>query len=160
MSKPSIARYYNKLVEDLSLQGLFLGEECTSLLELPVVGALQFRLISEKFFAQVSSPMMWGKTRVECVTEAGLRLSGEATPMAILATDGIGKGNLGMVMTFCSYSQVKMEASEVLTTLHQCDSPEPRVFTLWRGGWGIDHTPSLKRSYANVLKRLTTSPIL
>ena len=76
--------------------------------------------------------MTWGKTREEYVTDTSPRLSGEATPMAILVTDGVGKGDLGMVMTFCSHNQVKMEASEVLTALHQCDSPEPRVFMIRR----------------------------
>ena len=79
MSKSSIASCYDKLVEDPSLQGLFSGEVYMSLLELPVMGALQFRLISEKFFAQVSSLTIWGKTGVEYVTETSLRLDGEAT---------------------------------------------------------------------------------
>ena len=130
MSKPSIARCYDKLVEDPSLQGLYLGEECMSLLELPVVGTLWFRFISEKFFAWVSSLTIWEKTRVEYVT--GPRLSGEATPMAILFTDGVGKGDLGMVTTFCSCNQVKIEALEVLATLQQHNSPKPRVFVIRR----------------------------
>ena len=109
-----------------------MGEECTSLLELPVMGALQFRLISEKFFAQVASPTIWGKTGLHFVNETSPRLSGEATPMVILITDGIGKGDLGMVTTFCSHTQFKMEASEVLTTLHQCNSPEPSIFMVRR----------------------------
>ena len=54
---------------------------------------------------------------MEYVTETGPRLSGEAAPMVILVTDGVGKGDLGKVMTFCSYNQVKMEASEVLTRI-------------------------------------------
>ena len=57
---------------------------------------------------------------MEYVTETGPRLSGEATSMVILVTDGVRKGDLGMVMTFCSHSQVKMEAMEALTALHQC----------------------------------------
>ena len=132
MWKLSIARCYDELVEDPSLQGLFSGEEHTSLLEFHVVGALQFRLILEKVFTWVSSPTIWGKTRVEYVTETGLRLSGKAASMVILITDGVGKGDLGMVMTFCSCNQVKMEASEVLATLHQHDSPKPRVFVVRR----------------------------
>ena len=92
MSKPSIARCCNKLVEDSSLQGLILGEEYASLLEHPVMGTLQFRLISEKFFARVSSSTIWGKTGVEYVTKTSPSLSDEATPMAILVTNGVGKG--------------------------------------------------------------------
>ena len=147
MSKPSIATCYDELVEDPSLQGLFLGEECTSLLELPVMGTLQFRLISEKFFTQVSFPMIWGKTGVECVTETGLRLSGEATPMAILFTDGAGKGELGMVMNFCSHNQVKMETLEVLTAIQQHDSSEPRVFMIWR----YTNTPFIPQGTSRLL---------
>ena len=48
--------------------------------------------------------------------------------MAILITNGVGKGDLGMVTTFCSCNQVNMEASEALPTLHQHASPEPSVF--------------------------------
>ena len=81
-------------------------------------------------FARVTSPTIWGKTRVEYVTNTGLRLSGEVAPMAIFITNGVGKGDLGMVTAFCSHNQVKMEAMEVLTTLHQHDSPEPRVFVV------------------------------
>ena len=36
-----------------------------------------------------------------------------------------GEGNLGMVTTFCHHDQAKMEASDALSTLHQCDLPEP-----------------------------------
>ena len=52
--------------------------------------------------------------------------------MAILITNEVIKGDLGMVTTFCSHNQVKMEASEVLTTLHQHDSPEPSIFKVRR----------------------------
>ena len=51
---------------------------------------------------------------MEFVTEIGLRLSGEVTPTAILITNGVGKGDLGMVTSFCSHNQIKMEASEAL----------------------------------------------
>ena len=37
-----------------------------------------------------------------------------------------------MVTIFCSHNQVKMEASEVLTTLHLCNSPEPSIFMVRR----------------------------
>ena len=103
-----------------------------SLLEFPVIGALQFRLISEEFFTHVASPTIWGKTGVEYVTKTILRLSSKATPMVTLITDGVGKGDLGMVTTFCSCNQVKMEGSEVLATLCQCDPPMPSVFMVKR----------------------------
>ena len=69
---------------------------------------------------------------MEYVTETSLRISSEAAPMVILITDGVGKGHLGMATTFCSHNQVKMEASEVLNALHQCDSPKPIVFMVRR----------------------------
>ena len=62
------------------------------------------------------------------VTKTSLRLSDEAAPMPILITEEVGKRNLGMVTTFCSHNQVKMEASEAFATLHQCNSPEPSIF--------------------------------
>ena len=96
------------------------------------MGTLQFRLILEMFFARESSPTTGGKTRVEYITETGLRLSGEATTVVILITNGGGKGDVGMVTTFCSHNLIRMEASEVLTTLHQHDSPEPSVFVEMR----------------------------
>ena len=37
-----------------------------------------------------------------------------------------------MVTTFCRHKQVKMEASEALTALHHCNSPEPSAFVVRR----------------------------
>ena len=62
MSQPNIAKYYDNIVEHLSLLWIFLEKECTLLWELPFLGALQFRLISERLFACIASPDMWGKT--------------------------------------------------------------------------------------------------
>ena len=90
--------------------------------------AIWFRLISEKFFTWVASPTIWGKTRVKYDTETSLRPSGEAAPMAILITDGVGKGDLGIVTTFCSHNQVKMEVFEMFATLHQYNPHESSVF--------------------------------
>ena len=70
---------------------------------------------------------MWGKARMEFVTRNRWKISGEAIPMAVLVTDGVGEGNLGMVTTFFQHDQAKMEASEALSALHQCHSPEPSV---------------------------------
>ena len=50
--------------------------------------------------------------------------------MAILISDGVEKGDLGMVTTFSSHNHTKIEASVVLTTICQCDSPMPRVFVV------------------------------
>ena len=52
--------------------------------------------------------------------------------MAILVTHGVGKGNLGMVITFYFHNQAQMEASNALSALHQCDLPEPSVVVVRR----------------------------
>ena len=49
---------------------------------------------------------------MEFITCTGWKISREATPMAILITDGVGEGNLGMVTTLCCHNQAKMEASD------------------------------------------------
>ena len=118
-----------------------------SLLELPVIGGLHFRLISEKFFTHIVSPTIWGKMGVEFVTVTSQRLSDGVTPMAIPITDGVGKGDIGMVATFCSHNQTKMEASKVLTACHQCDSPEPRVFMVRR----YTNTPFIPQGTSRIL---------
>ena len=79
---------------------------------------------------------MWGKTGVDFVTNVGRKaMSAEITPLAILATDGVGKGSLGMVTTFCHSHQAKLEPLDALLTLVQPDSHEPstvvvKVFTI------------------------------
>ena len=76
---------------------------------------------------------MWGKAGVEFMTHTGQKISGEATPMLILITDGVGEGNLGMVTTLCHHEQAKMEASDALSVLHhQCNSPEPNKVVVRR----------------------------
>ena len=64
--------------------------------------------------------------------ETNSRLRGEVTPMAILITNGVRKGDLGMVTIFCSHNQTKMESSEALTIICQQDSPSPRIFVVRR----------------------------
>ena len=75
---------------------------------------------------------MWGKTGVEFITHTGRKISGEATPVVILITAGVGEGNLGIVTTFCCDNQAKMEAFDALSTLHQCNSPEPSMVVVRR----------------------------
>ena len=132
MSQPNIAKCYDETGKDPSLLQLFLEKEYTSLQELPLLGALQFLLILERLFTHIASPDMWGKAGVEFITHTGWKISGEATPMVILITDGLGEGNLGMVITFCHHDQAKMEASDAFSTLHQCDLPEPGVVVVRR----------------------------
>ena len=52
--------------------------------------------------------------------------------MAVLVTDGVGEGNLGMQTTFCCHDQAKVEASEALSDLHQHYSLEPSVVLVRR----------------------------
>ena len=107
MLSPNIAKCYSELLEDTSLLWLFSEQECTSLQELPLLGALCFRLILESFFTHIASPDIWGKTGVEFITDTSLRISGEATSMTILITDGVGKENLGMVMSSAIMTKTK-----------------------------------------------------
>ena len=103
-----------------------------SIRELPLMGALRFRVILERLFAHLIFPAMWGKAGVKFITNNGQKISGEAIPMVVLVTDGVGEGNLGMMTTFCHHDQAKMEASEALSALHQQDSPESCVVVVRR----------------------------
>ena len=79
------------------------------------------------------------------IIHTGWKISGEATPMVILITDGVQEVNLGMVTTFCHHDQAKMEASDALSALCQHDSPEPSVVVVRRYTntpyipWGTSH---------------------
>ena len=75
---------------------------------------------------------MWWKSGMEFITSNSPKISGEATPMVILVTDGMGEGNLGMVMTFCQNDQAKLEASDALSALCQHASLEPSVAVVRR----------------------------
>ena len=130
MSQPNIANCYEEIVEDPSLLWLFPEKEWTSLQELPLLGTLQFRL--REAFCPHSTPDMWRKARVEFIIHNGWKISEEATPMAILITDGVGEGNLGMMTTFCHHDQAKMEVCNVLSALHQHDFPKPSMVVVRR----------------------------
>ena len=65
-----------------------------SIQELPLLGALEFRIISERLFTHIACPAMWGKAQMEFITSNGQNISGEAIPMVILVTDGVGKETL------------------------------------------------------------------
>ena len=53
-------------------------------------------------------------------------------PMAILFTDGVEEGNMGIMTTFCCHDQAKLEASNALCALHQWDSLESSVVVVRR----------------------------
>ena len=60
MSWPTRAKCYEEISEDPTLLQLFLLEEYSSVQELPCVGTLWFRFISEGFFTHVAFPNNWG----------------------------------------------------------------------------------------------------
>ena len=126
MSQPTITKCHDNIVKDPTLLWLF-PEEWMSVWELPLLGTLQFKIILERLFAHIASPAIWGKAWVQFITSNIQKISEEAIPMAILVTDGVGEGNLGMVTTFCQHDQAKMEASNALSALHQGNLLEPSV---------------------------------
>ena len=87
-------------------------------------------MVSERLFACLLSPSIWGQAKVEFFLGGIQKISGEIVPMAILMTNRVKEGNLGMVTTFCHHDQAKVEPSEVLSTLHQQDSPELSVMVV------------------------------
>ena len=88
---PTIAECYDDIVEDPSLLQLFLEKVWRPIQELPLLGTLQFRIILERLFTCIASPAMLGKARMEFVNSNSQNVSGEAIPMVILVTDGVGK---------------------------------------------------------------------
>ena len=83
-------------------------------------------------FHLYSLPAMWGNARMEFITRKIPKISEKAASMAILVTDGVGGGNLGMVTTFCYHNQVMLVASDAISALHQCNSLEPSVVIVRR----------------------------
>ena len=89
---------------------------------------------------------------MEFVTSNGWKISGEAIKVVIMVTDRVREGNLGKVTTFCCHDQAKMEASDALSALCQCNSPEPSVIVVRRYTntpyipWGFSHLPYLDMS--------------
>ena len=69
---------------------------------------------------------------MEFITSNSWNISGEAIPVVMLVTDVVGEGQLGVVTIFCHHDQSKMEASNVLSALHQCNPLEPSVVVVRR----------------------------
>ena len=85
-------------------------DEWTSINELPCLSALHFSVVSEGLSTRLISPDLWGQARDNLITSSGKRaVSDKIGPMAILITNGVGKGSLGMVTIFCHSDQVKVE---------------------------------------------------
>ena len=147
MSWPTTAKCYEEIVEDLTLLQLFLPEEYPSIQELPSLSTLQFRLISEGFFAHIASPNNWRKTRVEFLTLTGLKRSGEATNLVVFITNGAGEGDLGMAMVFCHSDPAKIEARAALSAPCQQDSSDLSMVVVRR----YSNTPYIPRGMSHLL---------
>ena len=52
--------------------------------------------------------------------------------MVIMVTDGVEEGSLAMITAFCHHDQAKMDASNVLSALCQCEPPELSVVVVRR----------------------------
>ena len=53
---------------------------------------------------------------MEFISGSGQKISGDIVPMAVLVTNRVEEGNLGMVTTFGCHDQAKMESLEALST--------------------------------------------
>ena len=73
----------------------------------------------QRLFTHLTFPVLWGKARVEFITNNSQKISSEIVPMAVLVTGGVEEGSLSMVTTFCHHDQAKVEPSEVLSILIQ-----------------------------------------
>ena len=119
-----ISGCYDELLVDPTLLQMFPEDEWTSIHKLPYLGALHCHVVSEGLFNQLISPELWGQARVDFVTDSGRKAtSEEVVPVAILVTDGVDEGTLGMATVFCHSDQVKLEPLAMLSTLLPQDSP-------------------------------------
>ena len=90
---------------DTNLIQWFPENEGTSINELPCLHALHFCVVSEGLFAKLIYPEVWGQARVDFITHSSKKVSSEEIMwMAILITDGVGEGKLGMVTIFCHFN--------------------------------------------------------
>ena len=67
---------------------------------------------------------MSGQASVKLISECGQKINCEIFLLVVLITNRVEEGSLGMVTTFCCHDQSKVETSEVLSTLHQQNSPK------------------------------------
>ena len=85
--------------------------------------SLHFWALSDSWLYLRDFLLIWHKNKWKIVWE----ISGEIVPMAVLVTDRIEEGSLGIVTTFWHHDQAKVKSSEVLSTLCQQDSPKPNI---------------------------------
>ena len=113
---------------DPSLLQSFSEDEWMSIHGIPHVHALCFGITLEGLFTCLASLALWGKSGTDFIHNTSRRVTSvEIAPLAILVTDGIGKGRLGMINTFCRTDQAKVKPLDVLSALVQQDSPEPGI---------------------------------
>ena len=92
---------------------------------IPYLGTLCFCVMLERLFAWVASPSMCGQAGVNFISNSDRQtMSEKIIPMAILVTDRVGEGIVGLTTVFCWSNQKKVELSNVLSFLVQWDSPD------------------------------------
>ena len=132
MSWPTISECNGDIAKDPSLLQLFPEKEWMSIQELLLLSALQFRIISERLFTCIACPTMWGRLEWNS-SPAMTKMSVEAIPFAILVTDWGGRKPGHDDHLLLPWS-IKMEASNALSAIHQCDLLEPSVVIVRRYG--------------------------
>ena len=105
MSQPpqlTISGCYDELLADLFfLLQSFSENESVSIHELPHLGNLHFCIVLVELFPWLVSLELWGQAGVKFITRSGRKTTcEEIAPMAILVTNGIGEGSLGMATIF------------------------------------------------------------
>ena len=147
MSLPTIAKCYQEIVKDplccdYSLRKSGCQFKSSHSWALSNSGSYQRGFSPTSYPLQCGGRPGWNSSPITAA-----KISGEAIPMAILVTDGVGEENPGMVTTFCHLDQAKMEASSALSALHQCDSLEPSVVVVRR----YTNTPYIPRRFSHFL---------
>ena len=120
ISQPIISYCYEELIADLSLLQSFLENEWISIHGLPHLCTIHLHVVSERLFSQVISSALWGKAEANFLTKVGKRATSiETAHLAILVTDRVMEGKLGLITAFCRTYQ----SLDTLSTLVQRESP-------------------------------------
>ena len=128
MSQPVIVDCYEELMADPSLLQSFSEDKWMSIHVFPYLHVIQFCIVSDGLFSQLTSLALWGKAGADLLTKVGRRaVSIETTPLAMLVMDRVGEGKLGLITAFCRTDQAKVEPLDALSTFVHCESPKPGV---------------------------------
>ena len=87
MSTPNIAKYYDEIVEDASLLGLFLGEGVYITSKAPCHGCSLIQANIREVFCLSSIPCHLGEDQGGVCNWDSPKVSGEPIPIAILITN-------------------------------------------------------------------------